>query len=153
MAEGTNNRAALQISSKHTGLRPGELSQFEIYENDGELTKGAVAALGLDMVSAPACNAHFSLNGEEKTAISNHFTVGSKFDIHLSDVTEPGNSIHVGVKKDNDALMKHITSLVDNYNSFVKDTSEIHDEKFKGDKLKSEAIAIARQNLKLKFSE
>ena len=148
LAEGTNNRAALQISSKHTGLRPGELSQFEIYENDGELTKGAVAALGLDMVSAPACNAHFSLNGEEKTAISNHFTVGSKFDIHLSDVTEPGNSIHVGVKKDNDALMKHITSLVDNYNSFVKDTSEIHDEKFKGDKLKSEAIAIARQNLK-----
>ena len=75
--EGTNNRCALQISSKHTGLHPGELSQFEIYETDGELKSGAVAALGLDMVSAPASNAHFALNGDEKTAISNHFTVGS----------------------------------------------------------------------------
>jgi len=148
LIEGSNNRAALQISSKHTGLRPGELSQFEIYETDGELTKGAVAALGLDMVSAPASNAHFTLNSEEKAAISNHFTVGSKFDIHLNGTTTPDTPIHVGVKKDNDALIKHITSLIDNYNSFVKDASEPHDAKFKGDKLRSEAIALARQHIK-----
>ena len=148
IVEGTNNRAALQISSKHTGLRPGEPSQFEIYETSGELTRGAVAALGLDMVSAPASNAHFTLNGEEKAAISNHFTVGSKFDIQIHGVTEPDASIHVGVKKDNEALIKHITALIDNYNSFVSDTAEMHDAKFKGDKLRSEAIAIARENIK-----
>ena len=146
--EGTNNRSALQISSKHTGLHPGELSQFEIYETDGELKSGAVAALGLDMVSAPASNAHFALNGDEKTAISNHFTVGSKFDIHLNGVTEPGDSIHVGVKKDNEALVNHITALIDNYNSFVNDAAQEHDAKYEGDKLRSEAISIARQHIK-----
>ena len=141
--EGGNNRAALQITSTRTGLRPGDNSQFEIYESSGDLAKGSVDALGIDKVSAPASNAHFTLNGDDKTAVSNHFTVGGKFDIQLNSLTsEP---IHVGVKKDNEALVKHITSLTDNYNSFVNDVSGKAGDKFKSDKLKAEAVGIARQ--------
>ena len=142
-----DSRAALEIASSHTGLKPGEVSQFEIFESEGSLAKGSVEFLGLNMVAAPASNAHFTLNGEEKVAISNHFTVGGKFDVNISAPTIGRESVHVGVKRDNDALIDHVEALVDNYNSFVKDTSEVTGDKFKGSKLKSEVIAIAQKCL------
>lgn len=141
------NRSALQISSTKTGLRPGETSQFEIYEANADLQKGAVAYLGLDQVSAPATNARFTLNGEEKASVSNKFTVGGKFEIQLKETTQPYDPIHVGVQNDNEALKKHITSLVDNYNNFVKEASGAHVEKFKSDKLKSDTVGIAIQHM------
>ncbi len=143
--EDSQNRSALQISSTRTGLKPGESSQFEVYETGSSLNKGAVSFLGLDQVSAPATNAHFTLNGEEKASISNRFTVGGKFEVQLSNVTNPGEPIYVGVKKDNEALKNHITSLLNNYNSFIEDASGIENEKFKSDKLKSEMVGIAKQ--------
>lgn len=142
-----DNRSALEITSSHTGLRPGEVSQFEIFESNSGLAGGAIEYLGLDKVAAPATNAHFTLNGEDRVAISNHFTVGGKFDIMLKETTPFNSPIHVGVKKDNEALLKHVTSLIDNYNNFIRDTSGIADDKFKSSKLKSEVVGIARQNL------
>ena len=140
-------RSALEISSNHTGLKAGEVSQFEIYEASGPLASGAVEYLGLDKVAAPASNAHFTLNGEERAAVSNHFTVGGKFDINLTSTTDIGSPIYVGVKKDNEALINHVTSLVDNYNGFVGDASGISDEKFKSSKLRAEIVGIAQQHL------
>ncbi len=141
------NRSALEISSTHTGLKSGEVSQFEVYEASGTLSSGAVGYLGLDMVAAPASNAHFTLNGEERAAVSNHFTVGGKFDINLKGTTDRGSPIEVGVKKDNEALINHVKSLADNYNDFVGSASGINDEKFKSTKLRSEIISIAQQHL------
>ena len=140
-------RSALEIQSNHTGLKPGQMSQFEIYESESGLAKGSVDYLGLDKVAEPAKNAHFTLNGEEKVSVSNHFTVGGKFDITLHGLTERGSPIHVGIKKDNEALMQHVVSLVDNYNSFIEEASGISDNKFKGSKLRSEIIGIAQQHL------
>ncbi len=145
--EDNQGRSALQISSTRTGLRSGEVSQFEVYESSSGLATGSVSYLGLDQVSAPASNAHFTLNGEEKASISNRFTVGGKFELQLKDVTEAGESISVGVKKDNEALKKHINSLISNYNDFVKDASGDKDPKFKSDKLRSEIIGIAKQHM------
>jgi flagellar hook-associated protein 2 len=145
--EDTQGRAALQITSNRTGLRSGETSQFEIYEADTELAKGAISYLGLDQVSAPATNAHFTLNGEEKVAISNKFTVGGKFEILLKDTTPANSQIHVGVQNDNEALKKHIHSLVDNYNDFVKEASGNHVAKFKSDKLRTDTVGIAIQHM------
>ena len=142
-----NGRTALELTSTHTGLRPGEVSQFEIFESNSGLSQGSVEYLGLDNVAEPATNAHFSLNGEPRISISNHFTVGGKFDINLKGTTSPGMPLQVGVKKDNEALMKHVSALVDNYNNFVKDASGITDNKFKSNKLRSEIIGIAQQHL------
>lgn len=141
------NRSALEIQSSRTGLKPGQTSQFEVYEADTPLAKGAVDFLGLDMVAEPATNAHFTLNGEDKVSVSNHFTVGGKFDITLHALSPPGEPIHVGIKKDNEALMQHVVSLVDNYNSFIEDAAGISDDKFKGSKLRAEVIGIAQQYL------
>ncbi len=145
IVDGTQNRAALQIASTKTGLKPGENSQFEIYEANSELSKGSVAYLGLDQVSAPATNAHFTLNNEEKVAISNKFTVGGKFELHLKATNANSPPIHVGVQHDNEALKKHIRSLVDNYNSFVEEASGEHAANFKSDKLKADTVGIAIQ--------
>ncbi|WP_034443938.1 flagellar filament capping protein FliD [Butyrivibrio sp. AE2032] len=141
------DRSALEISSTHTGLRPGQVSQFEIFESSSGLAGGAIKYLGIDHVAAPATNAHFSLNGEDRVAVSNHFTVGGKFDITLKETTIAASPIHVGVKKDNEALLKHVTSLIDNYNNFITDAAGKTDDKFKGSKLRSEIIGIAQQNL------
>ncbi|MBQ7614436.1 MAG: flagellar filament capping protein FliD [Butyrivibrio sp.] len=141
------NRSALEIRSTHTGLRPGEVSQFEVFEASSGLASGAVEYLGLNRVAEPASNARFSLNGEPRVAISNHFTVGGKFDINLKETSETGSPIHVGVKKDSEALLQHVTALIDNYNSFIDDASGISEAKFKSSKLKSEFIGIAQQHL------
>lgn len=140
-------RSALEIASTHTGLKAGEVSQFEIYESSGSLASGAVEYLGLNKVAEPASNAHFTLNGESRTAVSNHFTVGGKFDITLKDTTSPEAPIQVGVKRDNEALLSHVTTLVKNYNSFVEETQEPMDAKFKSSKLRTEIIGIAQQYL------
>ncbi len=141
----SQGRSALQIASTRTGLKSGETSQFEIYESPGGLASGSVSFLGLDQVSAPATNAHFTLNGEDRASISNKFTVGGKFEIQLKDTTKGSGPINVGVKKDNEALKKHITSLVENYNSFIDEASGDKDVKFKSDKLKSDMVGIAKQ--------
>ena len=143
--EDSEGRSALEISSTRTGLKAGEISQFEIYETSGTLATGSVSYLGLDQVSAPATNAHFTLNGEERAAVSNKFTVGGKFEIQLNDTTLGSGPISVGVKKDNEALRQHITALIDNYNEFIDEASGFKDEKFKSDKLKTEMIGIAKQ--------
>ncbi len=140
-------RSSLEISSTHTGLKAGELSQFEIYESSSGLATGSVDFLGIGNVAAPAANAHFTLNGEERVSVSNHFTVGGKFDVNIKSVTDPLSPIHVGVKKDNEALIQHITSLVDNYNNFIEEASGMSDEKFKSSKLKSEILGITQQYL------
>ncbi|WP_029232497.1 flagellar filament capping protein FliD [Butyrivibrio sp. VCB2006] len=145
--EDSQGRSSLQIASTKTGLKSGETSQFEVYESSSGLATGAVSYLGLDQVSAPASNAHFALNGEEKASISNRFTVGGKFELQLKDVTVPGQPVSVGVKKDNEALKKHISSLIDNYNDFIKDASGDKDSKFKSDKLKSEVVGIAQKHM------
>ena len=141
--EDSQGRSALQISSTKTGLRSGEMSQFEIYESSSGLATGSVSYLGIDQVSAPASNAHFTLNSEDKTSISNRFTVGGKFELSLKEVTD--EPVYVGVKKDNEALKKHIGSLINDYNDFVKDAAGDKDAKFKSDKLKSEIVGIAKQ--------
>ena len=143
--EDNQGRSTIQISSTRTGLKSGEMSQFEIFESSSGLTTGSVSYLGLDQVSAPASNAHFTLNGEEKASVSNRFTVGGKFELQLRATTDPGESISVGVKKDNEALKGHITSLINNYNDFVIDAAGGKDPKFKSDKLKSEIVGIAKQ--------
>ena len=142
-----NGNSALSISSTRTGLKAGATSQFEIYETSGTLAKGAVSHLGIDQITNPARNAQFTLNGEAKSAISNKFTVGGKFEIQIKERTIPGQPVNVGVKKDNDALKQHITSLIDNYNDFVNDVSGLKDTKFKSEKLKSDIIGIAKQHM------
>ena len=133
-----------RLINKATVIKEGSFNQFDIYETSGELGKGSVAALGLDNVIKPASNALFTLNGEEKSAVSNHFTVGSKFDIQISDLTDPNKPIHVGVMKDNEALRHHIMSIMDSYNQFVNNPVGESNDKFKSDRIRSEAIGIAK---------
>ena len=141
----SGGNSALSISSTKTGLKADTTSQFEVYESSGALATGSVAHLGIDNVTSPATNASFTLNGEARSAVSNKFTVGGKFEIQLKEATSPGERISVGVRKDNDALKQHITSLIDNYNDFVNDVSGLKDEKFKSDKLRSDIVGIAKQ--------
>lgn len=145
--EDDSGNSALSISSTRTGLKSGTTSQFEVYESSGTLAKGAISHLGIDQIASPARNAQFTLNGEARSAISNKFTVGGKFEIHIKETTPPGESISVGVRKDNDALKEHITSLIKNYNDFVNDVSGVKDTKFKSDKLKNDIIGIAKNHM------
>ncbi len=147
IVEDNQGRSALTISSTRTGLKAGEASQFEVFESSSGLQTGSVSYLGLDQISAPASNAHFALNGEEKASVSNRFTVGGKFELQLKSTTAEGETISVGVKKDNEALKEHIASLIKNYNDFVTDASGEKNPKFKSDKLKSEIVGIAKQHM------
>lgn len=67
--------------------------------------------LGLNYVSRPAGNARFFLNGEERTASSNHLTIGKLFDVQLKAVSPEDQPTHVGLKTDTESITDNIIQL------------------------------------------
>ena len=62
----------------------------------------------------------FFLNGEERTASSNHFTIGKLFDVQLKAVSPEDQPTHVGLKTDTESITDNIIQLVGSYNEFIK---------------------------------
>ncbi len=138
-----DSRTSLRLVSESTGLPSGKESIFTITDEHTSKTPGTVAYFGLDYVSHEATNAHFSINGEEKTASSNHFTVGNLFEIELKGISPEGQSVEIGIKPDIESLTDNITHLIGGYNSFIKAAASYLDSQSRSRKLVQEMQGIA----------
>lgn len=110
---------ALQIESRQTGLNAGEDSLFQIVPNHTKGTQDAMKLLGIDMISSPAENSSFLLNGAEHYSYSNTFTINNMFSVTLNGVSQPGQAASVGFKPSTDAVVDNIETLVAAYNGIV----------------------------------
>jgi len=117
--------SALRLTSETQGLRNGKDSVFTVTDDQTSKNSGSVEYFGIDYTSQKASNATFLLNGEERSASSNHFTIEKMYEITLNDVRAyEGQSARIGLKTDMESITENIGKLVSGYNDFIKTANE-----------------------------
>lgn len=116
-------RSSLVLESEATGLAAGKTELFRISDEHTSKSRGAVEYLGIDYISRPASNAHFTVDGESCSTASNRFTYGNKFDITLKGVSPEGRPVTVGLKTNVESLTDNVIQLTEGYNRFLKGAS------------------------------
>lgn len=140
----SSGHTSLQVASTTTGLLPGQNSIFEITDNHTSKRSGTVEYFGLDYTASQASNASFLLNGEERSTVSNHFTVGKMYELQLNGITAvEGDATTIGLKTDLDSFTDNVRQLVGGYNSFIKAAANYTDKHPKGTRLVNEMHNIS----------
>ncbi|MCR5688452.1 MAG: flagellar filament capping protein FliD [Lachnospiraceae bacterium] len=114
-----SGRVALSIVSDDTGVRGKKDTNFDISDNNTHKTAGTVEYFGIGTVSEYPRNSVFTLNGEERSTFSNHFSIEKMYDINLKGISPEGTSVSIGLKTDVESVTENIDSLVEGYNSFI----------------------------------
>ena len=118
--EDGNGNSALRLASTASGLKNDQSNIFHVSDSNTSKQKGSVAYLGIDTVTNNASNAEFLLNGELRSASSNHFTVDKMFEVQLNRASSyEGEVAEIGLKTDMDSLTENVNSLIMGYNSFI----------------------------------
>lgn len=134
---------ALRVTSLATGLPEGKNCQFSITDSRTSKRAGAVSYFGINYMARNASNASFLLNGEQRSACSNKFTVEKTYEITLNGIRSvEGEAASIGLKTDTESLTDNVTALVDAYNSFMKDAGSYLGRQPKSDRLLSEMKGV-----------
>ena len=120
MEDGEGN-SSLRLESTSLGIDSSRNSVFSVSDDKTSKTSGAISYLGIDEISRPATNASFVLNGIERSAFSNTFTVDKKFELSLKGISQEGDTTSIGLKPDVDSLADNVKSLIEGYNRFIQD--------------------------------
>lgn len=116
--------SSLNLESANTGVVSGNDIIFSVSDSK-DTPNESVSLLGLHQITTYPQNAFFTLNGIEKTALSNTFTVNRTFEITLKQITEDF-PVTVGFHADSEAIKKSIHELVDGYNSMIATAKDYH---------------------------
>lgn len=115
----SEGRTAITLASDATGLPAGKSVIFSISDTNTSRQKGAVDYLGIDYVSHRPTNASFRINGEERSATSNTFTIGKMFEVNLKGTTPEDAPVTIGLKTDVESLTDNVVELANGYNNFL----------------------------------
>ena len=126
--EDGNGNSSLRLISVASGLKENKDYIFLVSDDKTTKRAGSVDYLGLGFMSRLPSNAEFLLNGESRSASSNHFTIDKMFELTLNGISpEEGQSAEIGLKTDLDSLTENVGNLIGGYNSFIKAASEYLD--------------------------
>lgn len=131
-------RSSLQLTSTATGVNPEKDSLFRISDEHTSKQAGVIDYLGISDISLPATNAIFTLNGSERTAYSNSFTVDKTFEISLNNLSADGEEVTIGLKPDVESMTDNIKQLVNSYNGFLNKALAYSGTNLKTDTLMSD---------------
>ena len=135
--------SALRVTSTATGLPEGKNCLFSITDSHTSKKAGAVSYLGINYMARNASNASFILNGEQKSAGSNNFTIEKTYEVTLNGIRSvAGEAATIGVKTDTESLTHNVTALVNAYNSFMDDASAYLEKQPKSSRLVSEMTNV-----------
>ena len=134
---------ALIIQSTATGISDSNSPVIFTIDDDSFTDgSGSVKVLGLDQTTQYPKDALFTVNGEERTSISNTFTLGKAYDITLKKTT--GAPVTLGLKADTESMIDNIKSIVKGYNTMI-DLSKNTDNTGSGvDRLYRDFSSIAK---------
>lgn len=135
----SEGRTSLRFTSNATGRN----QIFTVSDSHTSKTAGTVEYFGLDYTSREPSNARFLINGEERSASSNRFTLGKLFDVELKGVSPEDTSVRIGLKTDIESLTDNITHLIGGYNDFVKAATSYLETQSKSRQLIREMRGIA----------
>lgn len=138
-----DDRTSLRLTSESTGLSQGKAWLFSVTDDKTSKRSGTVEYFGLNYTSRQASNASFTVNGEERSASANHFTVGKLFEIQLNGITQEGRPVRIGLKTDVESLTDNVAHLIGGYNEFIKAASSYLKTQSKSRRLVNELKGIA----------
>ena len=116
-----DGRSALEMYSKATGLHEGQENQFRVSDDQTSRMNGTVSYFGLDQISKEASNAQFLINGQERSAYSNNFTVEKAYELNLlKESEEEGEPVVIGLREDHEYLKNGLKNILGSYNEFMK---------------------------------
>ncbi|MDE5907484.1 MAG: flagellar capping protein [Lachnospiraceae bacterium] len=143
--EDDKGRSSLRLVSTASGLKPDRDYIFHVSDETTSKLSGTVDYLGLNFMSRQPSNARFLLDGEPRTASTNHFTIDKIFDVTLNGISSiEGETAEIGLKTDLDSLTENVNDLVHGYNAFVKAAAEYLDSHPRSKKLINEMSHISR---------
>ncbi len=122
-----SGRSALVLHSEATGLPADRTELFSVSDQHTSKRRGAVDYLGIDYISRQASNSRFTVNGEERSAASNTFTLEKMFEVELKGISPQGHPVTVGLKTDVESLTDNVIHLTDGYNRFLRAASDYLD--------------------------
>ncbi len=144
LEDGKGN-SSLRLTSASSGLKDHKDYIFHVTDDKTSKKAGTVDYLGLAFMAKLPSNAEFILNGEPRSASSNHFTIDKKFELTLNRISQSEeDTAEIGLKTDLDSLTENISNLVSGYNSFIKAASEYLDLHPKSHKLLNEMKSMSR---------
>ncbi len=138
-----SGKVALTIRSDETGVRGKGDTNFDISDNNTHKTAGTVEYFGIGDVTQYPQNSLFTLNGEERSTFSNHFSIEKMYDINLKSVSSEGTSVSIGLKTDVESVTENINNLVEGYNSFINNINSYSESQPYSRKLIGEMNKIA----------
>lgn len=138
-----DGQTALRLTSDATGLSAGKEQLFSVSDDKTSKRAGMVEYLGLNYTSRQAANASFSINGEERSAPANHFTIDKLFEVRLNGTAGEDNPVRIGLKTDVDSLTDNVSHLIGGYNDFVRAASAYLETQSKSKQLVREFMGIA----------
>ena len=138
-----DGKVALSIKSDDTGVRGRNDTNFEISDNNTHKTAGTVEYFGIGDVTEYPQNSLFTLNGEQRSTFSNHFSIEKMYDINLNGVSREGTSVSIGLKTDVESVTENITNLVNGYNSFIDNINSYAEKQPYSRKLITEMNKVA----------
>ena len=133
---------ALKIDSETTGIPKGREEIFRISDERTSKEKGAVDYFGLGNITTAPANAKFTINGEDREASSNHFTVGKMYELELKGVSEEGKPTTVGLKTNTETVTDNLSKLIGSYNNFLKAVSTYTNSQARSKQLAGEIKGI-----------
>lgn len=136
--------SALRLESVATGAPIGKDSLFSISDTHSSKTSGSVNYFGIGEITRPSSNAELVINGIERSASSNHFTLEKNYELTLNGISPvEGQTAVVGVKNDTESLKENVNKLIDGYNSFLNLAAKHTGEHTRGTTLLREMRGIA----------
>ena len=139
-----DGKVALSIKSDDTGVRTPEGTNFVISDNNTHKTAGTVEYFGIGEVTRYPQNSLFTLNGEQRSTFSNHFSIEKMYDINLKGISGEGEVASIGLKTDVESVTENITNLVNGYNSFINNINSYSESQPYSRKLVNEMNKVAR---------
>lgn len=116
----SDGKTSLKLTSDASGASFGSPMLFHVSDDHTSKRQGSVEYLGLDFVSHYPADAKFMMNGEERFAASNHFTIGKMFEVELLSISPEDEFTSIGLKTDMESLTDNVVHLADGYNNFLK---------------------------------
>ncbi len=145
----TNNDGsnAIRMISEDTGIQGFRGDIFTISHDKSTDTSSAVEYFGLNNVSSAASNAHFTINGLERSTVANTFTVEGMYEITLKGESKTENdNAKIGLKPDLDTILENVDELLSAYNSMVDLAVEKYDGSYESGRLLRDVSSMAKMN-------
>lgn len=144
IVEDGNGNSSLRLTSNTTGRKNNQDAIFYLSDDNTSKRSGSVSYLDINSTIRKASNAEFLLNGEQRSASSNHFTVDKLFEVTLNRESSNEEDIsQIGLKADIDSLTENISNLIRGYNSFLDAASYYQDSYPKSTRLVREMNHIS----------